>query len=405
MTNKIPTDPTPIHFKAQANNPQQELSESEAKVVLEQGLTVNKETIQKIESVITSVLTDTEENGMKFCYFRNDETINFQVDTNPNIIFRMGKAKDCFWFNNKIIESLFKHMVGAERTRLMCDLDLLVVPRAKLVEVQFEKHTIKLIAQEKLNINYEQRIQEQYYHKHAASLNETIRQLTRFVCKTGFMIKRENAPVINNSFNEKTGHRKIALIDLKNPDYLIGGSEKVKLVMERLFWGYFGRGLMYCVGSEEQTKIVLEEARRHIEFGDQEALALETKKERKIELQDYQGLTEYYKTHNIKTGAEQIVLGELDFSDYPKADAKRLTQLAKDVVNEINEKTKTRSEKKSLKARRHILIKWNSLNDARCSVGTDRGIFYLEIVTKKLNKLGYIYCVTRKNGHGYFIQA
>ncbi len=389
-----------------------------------------------------SVLTGTEENGMNLYNYRGGyaETLNFQVDTNPNIIFTMGvgsvwpvddKAKKFhFSWSNKITKSLFKHMVDAERTRLMCDLDLLVVPRAKLVEVQLEelinglilinyrvkdnytrieKHTIKLIAQETLDINHEQRIQEQYYHNDAASLNETIRQLTCFVCKTGFMIKRKNAPVINNSFNEKTGHRKIALINLKDPEYLIDGPKKVELVKEGLFWGYRGRGLMYCVGSEEQTKIVLEEAQRYIEFGDQEALALETKKDREIELQDYKGLTEYYKKHNIKIGTKQILLEKLDFSDYPEAGAKRLTQLAENVVNEINKQTKKSSERKSLKVRRHILINTNHApfhrSTIQCPVGTDRDFSYLEIVTKKLIELGYIYRVTMRNGHGYFIQA
>ncbi|KAF3361889.1 hypothetical protein PHSC3_001543 [Chlamydiales bacterium STE3] len=132
-------------------------------------------------------------------------------------------------------------------------------------------------------------------------------------------------------------------------------------------------------------------------------------------------LKEYYTTKNITVGNEPIQIDEslVDFSEYP-GKAEELREVAKDLVQAINNKISKSSNEESVKGRRHIYINtnnnrfqgWNNeLIDKSISPNsykTDEEYYnatYLGYVVKKLIELGHIHKLINHNGHGYFLQA
>ncbi len=213
------------------------------------GVTLTESTVQKVQSVMGSVLKKEENNGVKIYLGQKVHRI-FSVDSEPNIIFKM--APD----NNKKIERRYKNKVRAKTVCRIHDLDLLVIPGVRKFEVKHEGKKYTVIAEEKVEINPEESVQEKNYHDYADSLDETIRQLTVFICETGFCdMKWQNAPVVEKSL--RNGNRKIALIDIEEMESVEGG-----LFGEATFKR---RGLVRCV-NEKQGKIVLEEAKKHLEW-------------------------------------------------------------------------------------------------------------------------------------------
>ena len=368
-------------------------------ISLGQGLSVNEELIQKVKSVMESVLGRREEDGVKLYHGQWAHRI-FSVDTAPNIIFKMVPD------NNSEVEKRFKNMVTAETVCRTHDLGLLVIPRAQKIEIQHNDRRYTVLAEEKIDINPESSAQEQHYAEYASSLNEAIRQLALFICKTKFSdVEWRNNPIVDNSL-DANGNRKIALIDL----------EEMRSLEDGLFGSCLRRGLVECV-NEEQGAIVVEEARRHISIPES---AKSAQDRRKVELEDDRKRSEYYRAHDIATGAEQLVVveEELDFSEYPKSE--KLKKLAIDLIAEINRQTRESSEQQSIKGRRNIHIntnhelffgtdRWNpdtSINPNDYESDEDYyNATYLGIVTRKLDELNYIYKLKERNGHGYFIQA
>ncbi len=249
-------------------------------------------------------------------------------------------------------------------------------------------------------------MQEQNFHDYATSLNEAIRQLAVFICKTGYSdVRWRNIPVLNNSLDEN-GNRKIALIDIEEMD-----SPEVGL-----FGGARTRGLVRCV-NEEQGKIVEEVAKRNWIKTRYFANAREW---RRKEIEDENKLKEYYATKNITRGNEIIDVNEnsVNSPEYPEH-IKEIRKATKDLVQVINDQISKSSPEQSIKRRRSIYIdpfeerlEWLSRLIHRRPTElyeTEEDYYdatYLGYVVKKLIELGHIHKIVKIYGNSrYLLQA
>jgi len=288
------------------------------------------------------------------------------------------------------------------------NLSLLVFPNAKLFTVSSEGEEYDIIAEQRLDIIPDHSAQEKRFEECGASLNEAIRQLTVLIAKTGYYdVEWRNNPVLENSL-DADGNRKLAMIEFEH----LGDAEQGII-------GGLSTGLIRCV-NEEQGKIVVEEAKKHMNWTDWRSEYAKKQQEAWIEeLADGVRLKEFYTDHNIQRGDEQILIRreELDFSAYPQSD--ELQQLALDVIRTINEKTTESSQLGSVKGRRYVLINtWpgsfyrKDRTRPDPSIGDDyendqeyHEATYLGIVVKKLIELGHIFKIDMRTESGYVIQA
>ena len=305
------------------------------------------------------------------------------------------------------IHQRFQNMIKAKEVCLANRLGLLIIPQAK----QFTIIGHTFIAEENLDFNPQKSGQETLYQTCANELNETARQLATFIAKTGFNdVTWRNIPILNEAPQYK-GPRRIGLIDIEHMRSNVNG----------FIGDYNGScGLIGCV-SEQQIDTVISEARKQgvpISYKQ----AQNAKNKRLKDLQSDKELKQFYETHGIKNGDEPIQIDSslLDFSEYP--DANVLKSLAIDLIKEINNSILESSPENSVKGRRYIYVNTNPAGTPfyrmdirlidkdrlRKSYKTDEEYYnatYLGCVVKKLVNLGVIHKITKRNGHGYFIQA
>lgn len=230
-------------------------------------------------------------------------------------------------------EQRYKSMRAAEEVCLKYRLDLLKIPHAKRIG--------EYIIEEKLELP-SARVEEEYFKKYASSINETIRQLALFICKTGFAdVAWRNIPVLEKSTNS-LDLRKIALIDLEDMDpsdeykgigiYGMPSEEGVSIPKER--------GLIGCV-TEAQAGIVQKVAAKELPgFSD---LFKEAAERRKQELAEGQRLELFYQKRHIKTGKEPLPL------DHLQAEEIEMARLINDLISES-------SDKDTVKRKRHFIL-------------------------------------------------
>jgi hypothetical protein len=399
-----PSSLTGSSSKPKSSDEEQDISEKE----LQQGMSISEEIVAKVQTCMESVLRRQKEVGVKLYNSQANHRV-FALDTVPGLIFKMKANKNCHTAGrDDSMKARYRTMIDAQTVVRTHQLGLLIIPHAKLFTVTAKNEEYEIIAEQKLDINPYERAQEQYFQDYANSLNETIRQLAVFICKTGYSdVELRNNPILNKSVDSH-GNRKIALIDIEEMDSPTTG----------LFGGGFGRrGLVRCV-NEEQGKIVETVAKQNgidtSSFGNVYA-------QRQEELAGYRKLNAYYATRNIVTGNEPVQIGEstLDFSEYPQT-AQQLQTVTQHLVKEINNQISKAPLENSVKGRRYIHINTNDppfsgWAHKLVTPTADRDTFktdeeyhnatFLGCIVKKLTDLGIIYKLADRNGHGYFIQA
>lgn len=274
---------------------------------LQQEVSISEETISKIQTCMKNILQYKEEGSVKLYKSQGNHRV-FELDTTPGLIFKMKASKNCHIIGrDNSMKARYKTMINAQTIVRTHQLELLVIPNAKLFSVNVEGEEHEIIAEQKVDINQHESAQEQYFQDYANSLNKTIRQLAVFICKTGYSdVEWRNIPILNNSL-DVNGNRKIALIDIEEMDSqttgLFGG-------------GFWRRGLVRCV-NEEQGKIVETIAEQNGVSTSSFADAYDLRKE---ELEEGHRLKKYYATKNIVAGDEPIQIDEktLNFSAYPE---------------------------------------------------------------------------------------
>ncbi|MEC7838800.1 MAG: hypothetical protein VX777_02025 [Chlamydiota bacterium] len=389
---------------------------------LQSGVNISEETVAKLQDCITKIIHNKSLEGV--CYYQSQYNHRvFSLDTAPELIFKMKAIQN--WSVESPDDSMRARYEALIKAQTICKtyaLGLLVVPNAKLFSVDVAGKKYEIIVEKKLDINPSESAQEQYYLDYASSLNETIRQLAVFICKTGCSnVDWRNNPVLNDA-PDQFGCRKIGLIDIEEIEWAEAG----------LFGcGYRGRGLVGCV-TEDQGRIVESVAKQH---GVSTYYFPSAYTQRKQEIEESKKLQEYYEKHNITTGFELL---EVDIDSLPleleetgdvrlhtgveggefKFENKTVSMrdVAKDLVREINSLILLSNPSDSLKGKRNILVDTNALTLQQYDrLGVPSGELQVKKeqetkrwLTRILNALvenGYIFKFERVFDLGYDIQA
>ncbi len=387
-----------------ADKPTTQVSRSE--IAEEEAILISEETIAKLQSSMAIILEMAlgERGGIKFYASKFGHRI-FTLDTAPDIIFKMAPN------DNPSVRERHQRTLAAIEVCRTYQLGLLVIPRVKLFTVTIKGEKYVIIAEQKLDINPYESAQEQYYEEFADSLDETIRQLAIFICKTGYRdVAWRNNPILNNSF-DTNGNRRFALIDLEDIDDpqigLFGGTgEKTK-------------GLVRCV-NERQGLIVEAIAKAN---GIETTRFHRAYERRKAELEDGKKLQLYYAKAEVVRGDEPVVgdIDSMDFAPYSAEKAAQLRTFASILLAAINAKIARSSPEESIKGRRYISIDFHNDEDftgmevkliiAPGEEGYIRptddefyNVTYLGFVTHKFVQMGLIYKAIR-DPYYYYIQA
>jgi hypothetical protein len=393
-------------FLVQLKKREEEQRRSEKE--LQQGMSISEETVTQIQRCMKNLLQSKKEDGVKLYKCQGNRRV-FALDTAPAVIFKMKAYKSCSTVGrDDSMKARYQTMLNAQTVVRTQQLGLLIIPHAKLFNVNAENEKYEIIVEQKLDINSFESAQEQYFEDYADSLNEAIRQLAVFVFETGYNdVEWRNNPILNNSL-DANGNRKIALIDIEEMGDarigLIGGS-----------WGR--RGLVRCV-NEKQGKIVETVAKEHNIGAD---FFAEARAQRKEELAEGRKLKKYHETKNIVKGNESVQVDEstLDFAAYADSDkAKQLKTVTIDLVKAINEKILTNSPDESVKGRRYIYIDTQSgffyemgkklIDPVKIRFKTIEeccNATFLGQAVKKLVDLGVIFKLVKCDCRGYCIQA
>ena len=356
---------------------------------LQEGITISKRTRSRITRHWYSILHNSPEKGLKFYPCGQCAHRVFALDAVPGLIFKLQVYNDGSRGTDSPIAERYKSMVNALTVCRTHQLDLLVIPKAKLFTVQMEGKKYELIAEQKLDINHEEETQEQYYDDYADSLDKAIRQLAIFICRTGHsQVTWKHNSVLNDSLDEE-GNRKFALVDVEK--------------MDDAEVGLFGkqnrsRGLVGCV-NERQGLMVLEVAKMNNIDTTYFAGAHER---RKAELADQEGLKHYHISRNITRGDEPVIV-DIETIDFPYAPDKvrKLREIAAHIIQTINTNIEKSSSEASRRERRCTRIKTRSERFGNLVelVEPERDVTYLGCVVNKLIELGHIYKFDSKSDH------
>jgi hypothetical protein len=390
------------------------LSEQE----LQHGIAISENTVTKIQACMRNILDRNNEAGVTLYDCQANHRV-FSLDVSPGLIFKMKANNQVFAFGkDDSMRARYEQMIDARTVVRTQQLGLLVIPNAKLFTVIVNDEEYEIIAERKVDINSDQIVQEQYYQDYAKHLDEAIRQLTIFICKTNFSdVEWRNIPILNNRF-DKNGNRKIALIDI----------EEMSGAKIGLFGGGWGkRGLVRCV-TMEQGLIVEAVARQNgIETcSGADSFAgtfAEAHVKRKAEIEERCRLNEFHTAKGITVGNELIQLDEklIEFPEYPEH-TEEIRRMIRLIVDELNTIIANNSSENSVKQRRECYIKVDNPNtpfynldtrviDTRrpfCIYKSEQEFFYsryMGYIGKKLVETGVVYQVANRDPLGCFFQA
>jgi hypothetical protein len=220
-------------------NPQEEL---------EKDLNIPDEVISKIQKLIPKMWPGGKNDGkIKTKSFRSDNSSIFQLVEHPQFVFKFyDRCSNPFYINldclkersREAADERFKNMIKGKKVCLKDQLNLLVIPSAKKIEIE----GTGIIVEQYLDLYPEER-QEELLQEYSSYLDETIRQLSRFIGETDFDdVVPHNIPILKED-KKSYPPRRIALIDL----------ERMNSRKKGLF------ELIRCCMSEKQIDIVMEE--------------------------------------------------------------------------------------------------------------------------------------------------
>ena len=214
-----------------------------------------------------------------------------------------------------------------------------------MISVQVSGDPCNIIVEQKLDIDHDTADQEEHFEEHATSLNEAIRQLAIFICKTGYAdVEWRNNPMLNNS-GDTLGRRKIALVDVDGSGFpetgLFGG-------------GLYINGLLSQV-SLEQGRMIAAIAK---ENGVNTTPFENAYRYREAVIEKRKQLKQLYAEKRL-TCPNQLVKFDveiLECSKYPEK-IRLFREIAKEVIQEINLKiAENAQEKKTVKGIRSIQL-------------------------------------------------
>ena len=296
-----------------------------------QEITISDENIERIHNFVMGMLGRDKTSALEMLKAGYPLTILEQ--TYPGLNFVIAKEGQ---FEYSPHRSRYEAMIDAQAVINTHKLGLLVIPNAKVFQTEIEGGKYEIFAERKLDTTPFLNEQEQHDQGYANSLDETIRQLAVFICKTGFSnVKKSLIPILNNNVDQ---NRKIALIDVNE----MRGSS-----FEGAAMGLFGNegvqrtGLVDHVNEKQAQliKIVAAENKISIQsFADAEKRRKTSSAEAKLRA--------YYAEKNIVKGDEilQVNEKEINFSrDFSEIEVDQLQSCVREVVIEINNQISRKS--------------------------------------------------------------
>lgn len=340
-----------------------------AKQILEKGLDLpphTAEALQKAMPQLVAINTNSKEQPPEGIHLYNGMNFVFSLDAIPGVIF---KRANCGWASlngdpekgNLATADRFEKMAKAQFVCQALNLDFLVVPHARKIEVEYEGKTYLFIAEERLHVDTNRSLQEECYRKFTSSMDSLVEQLIRFIQETEMSdISWRNLPLFNDNV------AKVGLIDLDRIDTsvilgLLGNGKEPE------------RGLLNCLFSEKQINAVVEAARSY----DVDQKGDKMKQQRLKEIQRDADLQEFYIQKELLKDPRRLIdidhwtqgewnklglnLDETAEIDKPKSENQEagfqpitMREAVKDVVQAINQSIQTASEPASVKGIRGV---------------------------------------------------
>ncbi len=374
-----------------------------SRLALERGIVLSDATAEKIRSSMERIISKRDGDGFEF-YTSQDQHRVFTLESEPDVIFKLGLAPGR-------MRQRLQNIAYVNAVRTFNQLNMLVIPRVKLVNIGTERQPQDLLIEERLNINpYESALAELYLTE-SRRLDKAVAELGHLIQYTGISdVEARNCPPIISQ--DPTQSHKIALIDLqtlKHPkDGLYGGK-------------YSGRGLYRTISTKyapEFAKISAVITRNHSDKSFKRV-----RSERKLELAERDRLLQYYTSKGIQSGGEPLPVTpqDLDFSEqYIPEQAEKIHALAIHLIRAMNRKMVDSSQDEAVMGRRKIRIHTTQgrfkemdrtfIDETRFPKGTtvteeNYRFTYLGCVIDKLLDLGAIYQLVARDERGYLIQA
>lgn len=253
-------------------------------------------------------------------------------------------------------EELFVCIETAQEVKQQKQLDLLIIPRAKLFEVTNEEgRKFCVLAEEQLNCDPDPDLQQTLYETHAERLVPLIKQLTILVFHTGIPLTWKNIPLLEEKGSDLP--TRAAIVNLPLPD---------KGVIKEI--GLFGQadkaGLIRCCNTASHIEALIEEAQTQgITMTSPLNMTVQKRQEELQYIDTLQawhkekGITEETSLKSLKVDlkALKVNLKEEGCFKQKKKQKFTLQQAIQAVVDAINRKLGKQShERAGLRFRRHI---------------------------------------------------
>ncbi len=292
-------------------------------------------------------------------YPRNDDeelkwlglgnTLIFQLKEYPELVFKTSR------FNCKYIAKLqLLNMIKAKKVSLINKLNLLVIPKAKLLTLNADERTFTFLVEERPQFNSDASIQEELYHLHARELTSAVKQLALFIAKTGFndAIFR-NIPIIEDDLKKP---KRIALIDLEHMSGAIDGMVGPK-------------GFIRCL-EQPLIQIALTEFKLHSSADIPDLQESKVMQERLKIVESNNRLRSFHAQKGFVTGKEPLVVDikalglDLEMSEECDIRFKEQTEwslqkvflrkVTEDIIENLNEQIQKSDDNASLKGKRTL---------------------------------------------------
>lgn len=342
-------------------------------------------------------------NGMNIYKTRGDRIV-FDLKGIDNYIFKISNE-------HKTMKNRFKRTAYCDYICDVYNFNLLIIPRMYFFKINCNSDVFEVIIEEKIQVNTNPNVQEYYFDLYSADINEAIKQLALFICKTKFEdVDWRNIPLINVN-KDKLNNIKIALIDLEDFGSVENG----------IFGKYGSRGLMKCVNIE-QCKIIYDIISKNNISLKKYDIILE---ERMMEINNHNHIKNFYLQNNITKGYEKIHIKDIDkFIDifreylhikYPnyiinlELDkiiiniVEYLNNHINDHINDYNDTFIRHKRQIYVDANRGTMLEYNLILLDEESYSDNTSILYMILLFMK--KMRYIYSVHKYGSYVYIVQA
>ena len=379
----------------------------DSKRELERGLNISPATFRKLRELWPQISNITEHDEIEYL-----PGGRFILKCEPNIIFDQSPLPGRH----------FDNRVKAQAVCMAHRLDLLVIPKTKLVSVGTPLF-LSLLAEERLNIDYEVSMQKHHYRFYSKDLDESVMQLATFIAKTGFSnMTWRNVPVINEEEGFQ-GERRFALLNLDQ--------------MQSPVQGFIGNsntvGLIGCVEKDQIDPVIRQARKKGVSLS--KSKARNAKTERLAVINAGETLVDFHQRKGIVTGKEPLIVDVdalgLDLTETEKILKMKvdltdnsikhvltpitLREAVEDVIQEINRIIQESNDQGSIQEKRYILLSTNKDPFQKYHNFGVQGKLFVSPEEEKqlwLNKIiqalidnEHIYQLRGTTGVGYYIQA